>query len=290
MLVVYLYLNFTKLFTAQEVETLEKKNREARDDLDSLSNLVSGLKEALEEEKSNARVLRSQFKESESDRKAAVAHNRELQDELASKYASEAIMQERIHDIEMEVSDLRPMPDKLTEMMKTEGIMRERIRVLESQLNGLGEVETKLINAQNIEVTMRDRIRALESQSKSLQAEYKDAIKSKEGECSKLRVVLQECREKLQRLMEENQSLRHDNNESVANLKTMLNEAIRSRADTEAALQETLQLLEQQKRVDIERKGELRKLEQTVDILKSKERYLESYVSSLKNQLSRDSR
>ena len=251
---------------------------------------MSGLKEALEEEKSNAQVLRSQFRESESERKAALARNYELQEELASKYASEAIMQERIHDIEMEVSDLRPMPDKLTEMIKSEGIMRERIHVLESQLKELEEVEKKLTNAQNIEITMRDRIQALESQSKSLQAEYKTAVRSKEGECSKLRVVLQECREKLQRLMEENQSLRNDNNESVANLKTMLNEAIRSRADTEGALQESLQLLEQQKRVDIKRKGELCKLEQTVDILKSKERYLESYVSSLKNQLNRGSR
>lgn len=266
---------------------MKRRNEDALNDLDSLSDLVSTLKEALEEEKSNSQVLRSQFKESESERKAMMAHNHKLQEELASKHASESIMQERIRNIEMEVSDLRPMPDKLTEMMKTENLMRERIHVLESQLNELGEVEKKLINAQNIEITMRDRIHGLENQSKNFQLEYKNAIKRKEEEGSKLRVVLQECREKLHRLMEENERLKRDNVESVSNLKSMLNEAIRTRADTEAALQESLQLLEQQKRVDIKRKGELCKLEQTVEILKSKERYLESYVSSLKNQISR---
>lgn len=252
-----------------------------------MSDLVSGLKEKLEEEKSNNQVLRSQFKESESDRKAVMARNSELQDELASKYESETIMRDRIRSIEMEMADLRPMPDKLTEMMKTESVMRERIHALESQLNDLSEVERKLVNAQNIETTMRDRIHALENQSKNFQMEYKNAIKRKEEEGSKLRVVLQECREKLHRLMQENERLKHDNVESSGNLKAMLNEAIRSRADTEAALQESLQLLEQQKRVDIKRKGELSKLEQTVEILKSKERYLESYVASLKNQLNR---
>jgi chromosome segregation ATPase len=282
--------DLTPYIFSQEVESLKRKNSDAIKDLDSLSDLVSGLKDALEEEKSNSQVLRSQFKESESERKAVMAQNMQLQDELASKYASEAVMQERIRSIEMEVSDLRPMPDKLTEMMKSENIMRERIHVLESQLKDLDEVEKKLFNAQNIETTMRDRIYALENQSKNFHMEYKNAIKRKEEEGSKLRVVLQECREKLHRLMQENERLKNDGVESVANLKAMLNEAIRSRADTEGALQESLQLLEQQKRVDIKRKGELSKLEQTVEILKSKERYLESYVASLKNQLSRGSR
>ena len=199
-------------------------------------------------------------------------------------------MQERIRLIEAEVLDLRPMPDKLTKMMKTESVMRERIQLLESQLNELGEVEKRLMDAQNIETTMRDRIRGLEDQSMNFQMEYRDSIKRKEEEISKLRVLLQECREKLQRLMKENENLKHDSVESTSSLKTMLNEAIRGRADTEASLQESLQLLEQQKRVDIKRKGELCKLEQTVEILKSKERYLESYVSSLKNQINRDSR
>jgi len=67
----------------------------------------------------------------------------------------------------------------------------------------------------------------------------------------------------------------------------MLNDAIRSRTNTDASLQESLQLLEQQKRIDIKRKGEISKLEQTVEILKSKERYLESYVASLKKQTRR---
>jgi hypothetical protein len=64
----------------------------------------------------------------------------------------------------------------------------------------------------------------------------------------------------------------------------MLNDAVRGRASSDASLQESLQLLEQQKRIDIKRKGEISKLEQTVEILKSKERYLESYVVSLKKQ------
>jgi chromosome segregation ATPase len=274
----------------QEVETLQRKNTEALNDLDSLSDLVSGLKDALEEEKINSQVLRSQFKESESERKAALSQNNKLEEELASKSASETIMQERIHNLEMELTDLRPMPDKLTEMMKSESIMRERIHVLESQVLELNNLREKLVNTQQTEATMRDRIHGLETQAKNFQIEYKNAVKRKEEESSKLRIVLQECREKLNRLMEENERLKHDNAESIGSLKSMLNEAIRSRADTDAALQESLQLLEQQKRVDIKRKGELSKLEQTVEILKSKERYLESYVSSLKNQISRGSR
>ena len=70
-------------------------------------------------------------------------------------------------------------------------------------------------------------------------------------------------------------------------MQQMLNDAIQIRVNTGASLQESLQLLEQQKRIDIKRKGEISKLEQTVEILKSKERYLESYVASLKKQLSR---
>ena len=266
---------------------MKQKNAEALTDLDSLSNLVSSLKDAVEEEKSNNQRLRSQLKESDSEGKVMKAQNYELKEELASKTASEAIMQERIRNIEMEVSDLRPMPDKLTESIKAENEMRERIHILESQLNDLGDVEKKLMDAKSTETTLRDRIHGLENQSKNFQIEYKNSIKRKEEESSKLRVVLQECRDKLQRFMAENERLKHDNTESVGNLKSMLNEAISSRADTEAALQESLQLLEQQKRVDIKRKGELCKLEQTVDILQSKERYLESYVSSLKNQINR---
>lgn len=255
-----------------------------------MTSLVAGLKETLEEEKLNSQLLRSHFKESESERNAAIEHNNELQDTLASKIADEAIMQERIRLIEAEVSDLRPMPDKLTKMMKTESVMRDRIHLLESQLNELGEVEKRLADAQNTEAVMRDRIHGLENQSMSFQMEYKENIKRKEEEISKLRVLLQECREKLQRLMQENEKLKRDNVESTASLKIMLNEAIRGRADSEESLQESLQLLEQQKRVDIKRKGELCKLEQIVEILKSKERYLESYVSSLKNQINRNSR
>lgn len=269
---------------------MKRKNTEALNDLDSLSDLVAGLKDALEEEKINSQVLRSQFRESESERKATLSENKKLEEELASKCASETIMQERIYNLEVELSDLRPMPDKLTEMMKSESIMRERIYVLESQVVELIDLREKLANTQQTEATMRERIHGLETQAKNFQIEYKNAVKRKEEESSKLRVVLQECREKLNRMLEENERLKNDNAESVGSLKSMLNEAIRSRADTDAALQESLQLLEQQKRVDIKRKGELSKLEQTVEILKSKERYLESYVSSLKNQINRGSR
>ncbi|KAL3793055.1 hypothetical protein HJC23_003063 [Cyclotella cryptica] len=273
-----------------EVETLKRKHAEALNDLDSLSDLVSGLKDALEEEKMNSQVLRSQFRESESERKAMLSQNIKLEEELESKLASETLMQERIHHLEVELTDLRPMPDKLTEMMKSESIMRERIHVLESQVLELNDLREKLASTQQTAATMRERIHGLETQAKNFQIEYKNAVKRKEEESSKLRVVLQECREKLNRMLEENEKLKHDNAESVGSLKSMLNEAIRSRADTDAALQESLQLLEQQKRVDIKRKGELSKLEQTVEILKSKERYLESYVSSLKNQINRGSR
>jgi chromosome segregation ATPase len=285
------YIKPIQLFLSlQEVETLKRKNTEVLNDLDAMSDLISGLKEALEEEQSNSKVLQSQFKESESERKAVATENEKLQDELASSYATVTKIQERLRSLELELTDLRPMPDKLTEMMKTESVMRDRIRVLESEASEMKDTKNKLNNVQQAESTMRDRIQGLETQLKNIQAEYKNAIKKKEEEGSKLRVVLQECKEKINRLFEENARLKHDNVESVGGLKAMLNEAIRSRADTDAALQESLQLLEQQKRVDIKRKGELCKLEQTVEILKSKERYLESYVSSLKNQINRGSR
>ena len=96
-----------------------------------------------------------------------------------------------------------------------------------------------------------------------------------------------EAKDKLGQLWDENSELKNGNTESMQSLQQMMNDAISSRASTEASLQESLQLLEQQKRIDIKRKDEISKLEQTVEILKSKERYLESYVASLKKQIRR---
>ncbi len=81
-----------------------------------------------------------------------------------------------------------------------------------------------------------------------------------------------EAKDKLGQMWDENSELKNSNTESMQSLQQMMNDAIRSRASTEASLQESLQLLEQQKRIDIKRKGEISKLEQTVKILKSKER------------------
>ena len=53
-------------------------------------------------------------------------------------------------------------------------------------------------------------------------------------------------------------------------MKQMLDEATRGRAISDSSLQESLQLLEQQKRIDIKRRSEIAKLEQTVEMLKSK--------------------
>jgi len=102
-----------------------------------------------------------------------------------------------------------------------------------------------------------------------------------------MRVVLQEAKDKLGRLWDENADLKNGNDESTRSLQHMLNDAIRGRADADASLQESLQIMERQKRADIKRKGEIANLEQTVESLRSKERYLESYVTSLKKQIRR---
>ena len=274
------------------------KHTEALTNLDSLSDLVANLKSALDEEKSNSGILRSQFKNSEEERKANAQLIDTLQDELLSRQKSENVMQERIRILDREVSELRPviraredelrdLKSRLSELTNTEVLMRDRIKALESQTVELSHLKSNIADAQRKENVMRERINGMESQLKNSQSEFKSLIVKKEEESSKLRVVLQEAKEKLNRLWEENEQLKSNNNDSMKNMKNMLNDAIRSRAETDAALQESLQLLEQQKRMDIKRKGEISKLEQTVEILKSKERYLESYVSSLKNQINR---
>ena len=69
-------------------------------------------------------------------------------------------------------------------------------------------------------------------------------------------------------------------------MKQMLDEATRGRAISDSSLQESLQLLEQQKRIDIKRRSEIAKLEQTVEMLKSK-KGISCYVASLKKQIRR---
>lgn len=266
---------------------MKQKHSEAVKNLDSLTELVANLKSALASEKENAQILLSQFKKSEQDRKAYVSQKEELEAEVASRLNSESALNDKIRNLE-------GVEKELASRMKSENIMTERIRTLEREL-----MELRLVTADNTELKckideekkkctiMEDRVNSLETHTTSLQEEFKNTLQRKEEEASKLRVVLQEAKDKLGRLWEENEELKNGNDESIHSLQHMLNDAIRSRTDTDASLQESLQLLEQQKRIDIKRKGEIAKLEQTVEILKSKERYLESYVTSLKKQIRR---
>jgi len=285
----------------KEVEALTTKHTEALASLDSVSDLVANLKTALDEEKHNNNILRSQFKKSEEERKENMKQNAKLRAELESLENARIVMQDRIRILEMELSELRPvmkaredelqeLKSRLSGLMKSDDMMKNRIKYLESQNSELGNLKAKLTDAQRTESVMKGRINALEFQLKNAQGEFKNLIVKKEEESSKLRVVLQEAREKLSRMQEEREKLKNSNEEALNNMKIMLNEAIRSRTETDSSLQENLQLLEQQKRVDIKRRGEISKLEQTIEILKSKERYLESYVSSLKNQINRSSK
>jgi len=293
----------------KEVETLKLKYSDAQNNLDSLSGLVTNLKAALESEKGDAQILLQQFKQSEQDRKSYIQQKEELEAELASRLKSEADMTEKICNLE-------GVEKELASRMKSETIMTERIRYLETELqelrpiirareDELDEVRASMMESENIHnaelaelkakvdqdkrkyTTMQERISFMDAHTKSLQQEFKRTIHEKEKEGAKLRVVLQEAKDKLGRLWEDNSDLKKGNNESMESLQHMLNDAIHSRASTDTSLQESLQLLEQQKRIDIKRKGEIAKLEQTVEILKAKERYLESYVASLKKQIRR---
>jgi chromosome segregation ATPase len=271
-----------------EVETLRVKHNDTQTKLDSLSKLVTNLKAALESEKENAQILLSQFKKSEADRKSHVKQKGELEAELARMLMADQTKTEQIRNLEgverklqkseVELTDLRVKKEELNElrlqMLETENLHNDTITELKSKI----EADKKQF------ISMEEKISSLESHILSLQQEFKRTLHKKEEEASQLRVTLQESTDKL---WNENRDLKQGNDESLQSLQHMLNDAIRSRANTDATLQESLQLLEQQKRIDIKRKGEIAKLEQTVEILKSKERYLESYVQSLKKQIRR---
>mmetsp|Transcript_44235 Transcript_44235/g.94168 ORF Transcript_44235/g.94168 Transcript_44235/m.94168 type:complete len:199 (-) Transcript_44235:465-1061(-) len=151
----------------------------------------------------------------------------------------------------------------------------------------LVELKSRIDKERRKYSSMQDRIASMESHNRSLQQEFKRTLHEKEKEGAKMRVVLQEAKDKLGRLWDENADLKNGNDESTRSLQHMLNDAIRGRADADASLQESLQIMERQKRADIKRKGEIANLEQTVESLRSKERYLESYVTSLKKQIRR---
>jgi len=274
---------------------LKIKHGDAINNLDSLNTLVKNLKAALEGEKENAQILLSQFKKSEKDRKSHVKQKEELEAEIVSRLKSESSMAERIRNLE-------GLEKEVASRIRSESTMTEMIRNLETELHDLRprakameeeliEVKTSMMekeNSHNDELTdFKSKINEGTRKYTSLQEESKNMLRKKAEEAAKLRVVLQEARDKLGRLWEENEELKKGDNDSLKSVQQMLNDAIRSRANTDASLQESLQLLEQQKRIDIKRKGEVAQLEQTVEILKSKERYLESYVASLKKQIRR---
>jgi len=292
-----------------EVVTLKLKHADAEKSLASHTELVANLKVALEGEKSNAQILLQQFKRSEDDRKLYAKQKAELEAELASRVESEAAATERMRNLE-------GVKKELASKMKSENVMSEKIRNLETELlelrpvtqskeDELNELRASIMEKENVHnveleelkskidedrkkyIKMQDRITSMESHTKSLQQQFRRTLHEKEKEGTKLRAVLQEARDKLGRLWDENANLKNGNDESMQSMQKMLNDAIRSRDDTDTSLQESLRLLEQQKRIDIKRKGEISKLEQTVEILKSKERYLESYVASLKKQTRR---
>lgn len=285
-----------------EVETLKVKHTEAIQNIDSLSDLVTNLKSALESEKENAQIVLSQFKKADQDRKDHVRRKEELEEELASRMVSENTLKERVRNLERVESELTSKVkaaerlhselEALRTVIKTKD---EEISFTKASLERMKDESTqqstdlssKLDEAKRKETFMHERFVSLEASTKSLQSEFKQSLRKKENETSKLRVVLQEAKEKLERLWEENEHIKSENSESVQSLNMMLRDAIRSRGDADASLQESLQLLEQQKRIDIKRKGEIAKLEQTVDVLKSKERYQEKYIESLKKQIRR---
>ena len=284
---------------------MKTKHREVASKLESLTDLVTNLKEALQGEKANSQLVLDQFKRSERDRKDLLRQKEDLEAEVASRLKSESILAERIRNLE-------DLEKELAARMKSESDLSQKVRGLNADLKNLeakreelDELNARMMETEsehNAEVSelmsqmnedkrryadLHERLTSMDTHTKSLQDEFKRTLHKKEEESSKLRVVLQEAKGKLTRLYDENEELKSGNNESLQSMQHMLNDAIRSRANTDASLQESLQLLEQQKRIDIKRKGEIAKLEQTVEILKSKERYLESYVASLKKQIRR---
>jgi chromosome segregation ATPase len=293
----------------QEIQKLQTNHLDALKKIDSLSDLVSTLKGTLAIEKENAQILLSQFKTSENDRKAYMKQKEELEIEVASRLKSESALFERIHNLEGVESELA---SRITsENSKAERIhhlemeledMHSKINAKEDELDNLSarmmenanthnaelkELKSKIDEGNRTHTAMHERIRSMESHTASLQQEFRRTLNKAEEEASKLRVILKEAKGKLKQLHDQNEEMKRGNDDAVQNLQQMLNDAVRCRTNTDASLQESLQLLEQQKRIDIKRKGEISKLEQTVEILKSKERYLESYVASLKKQTRR---
>jgi len=300
---------YISIIELQEIQKLQTNHLDALKKIDSLSDLVSTLKGTLAIEKENAQILLSQFKTSENDRKLYMKQKEELKIEVASRLKSESALSERIHNLE-------GVETELASRITSENSKAERIQHLEMELEDmhskinakedeidilnarmmenanthnaeLKELKSKIDEGDRTQTAMHERIRSMESHTASLQQEFRRTLNKAEEEASKLRVILKEAKGKLKQLHDQNEEMKRSNDDAVQNLQLMLNDAIRSRTNTDASLQESLQLLEQQKRIDIKRKGEISKLEQTVEILKSKERYLESYVASLKKQTRR---
>ena len=278
---------------SQELDAINKKHAEAIGNLDSLSDLVKNLKSALESEKENAQLILTQFKKSEQNRMDTMKQKEELEDELTSRTKSENSLKERVRQLERAESELARQVAAAESLGAESRAKEKEYLAIKSKLakredeakRELAKLSSLLDDSKRREVSMLERFKAVESHTQGLQTEFKQAMKKKDDETAKLRVVLQEARAKLEDLWDENEALKSDNNESMESLNAMLNDAIRSRAETDASLQESLQLLEQQKRLDIKRKSEISKLEQTVDVLKSKERYQEKYIESLKLQI-----
>ena len=208
-----------------------------------------------------------------------------VETELASRIKSENSKTERVRNLEIELQEVHlKIVDKEHELNNLSALMMENANMHNAELTKL---KSKIDEDKRDHAAMEERISLMESHSASLQQEFKSTLNKSEAEASKLRVILNEAKEKLKLLHEQNKQLKQDKNESLQSLQQMLNDAVRSRTNADASLQQSLQLIEQQKRIDIKRKGEISKLEQTLEILKSKERYLESYVASLKKQTRR---
>jgi len=286
----------------QEILKLQNGQLDALQKIDSLSDVVSALKSTLASEKDNAQILLSQLKTSEEERKSYMKQKDELEAEVASRLLSESAMSERIRNLEGVETELASRIEsentkaiRITRLESELKDMLTSIRAKDDDLNNLSARMLEQTNLYNTELNMlkskmneesrtnevlQERILSMETHIANLQHEFKRTLNKTEEETSKLRVVLKEAKSKIKQLHDQQQELK-DNSQS---LEKMLNDAVRGRASSDASLQESLQLLEQQKRIDIKRKGEISKLEQTVEILKSKERYLESYVASLKKQ------
>jgi chromosome segregation ATPase len=267
----------------QEVEALQKKHSAAMYDLDSLSELISNLKESLESEKENGKILLVQFNKSEEDRKAQIKQKVELEEELAATMQSVDELTEQISCLEADLAVA------ITEEEERE--LKEKVSSKEQELNELREEERELkekFSSQEQELKeLRDKVCSFETFKKNLQDDYKTSLHKKEEESTKLRVILQETKDKLSRLHSENEKLRLEHSEAVNSMSVMLNDAVRGRAETDLSLQESIHLLEKQKRMDIKKNTQLSKLEHELQILRTKERYQESMIASLKNQIKR---